>query len=76
MSGTPRVVREVDQQLALAAGIVDRDEPAGADRVRLRKQDQRRRELVHVASAVHAVAIEERVVDGILARRSRRSARP
>ena len=59
---------EVDQELALAAGVVDRDQAAGADWMRLREQDEGGRELVHVAHALHAVTVEEGVIDGILAR--------
>ena len=62
------VVRQVDQELPLAAGIVQRDQPAGAVRVRLREHDERRGELVHVVDALHAVAVEQRLVAGVLAR--------
>ena len=36
--------------------------------MRLREQDERGRQFVHVAHALHAVAVEQRVVDGVLAR--------
>ena len=59
---------QVDQELALAAGVVDRHQAAVAEPVRLREHDEARGELVHVARAVHAVAVEDRVVDRVLAR--------
>ena len=58
----------IDQQLPLTAGIVDRDEPAAADGMRLREHDQRRRELLEIVDTMDAVAIEQRLVAGILAR--------
>ena len=61
------VVGDVDQELTLAAGIVDGHDPARTRCVRLREQDERGREFVHVARAVHAVAVEDRVVDAVRA---------
>ena len=72
--GDPRerhaqVVREVDEQRALAAGVVDaRDAAPGARRAaRRREQLHRVGHLVERAHLVHAVRVEQRLVRAVLA---------
>ena len=45
---------QIDQQLALAARIMNRDDPARDHGVWLSEHDQRRRKLIHVVHALHA----------------------
>ena len=44
---------------------MQRHETSGRDAVRLRKHDQRGRELIHVVDALHTIAFEQRLVRGI-----------
>ena len=59
------IVRKIDKQLSLTAGVVQCHQSAGTNRVHFREHDQHRRELVLVASSLHAVAIEQRFVGGV-----------
>ena len=65
--GNAGALREVDEHLALAAGIVDRDERSGAGPAAGREEEQRARELVERLDADHAVTVEQRLVGEIAA---------
>jgi hypothetical protein len=61
------VMRHVDQELALAAGVVDADQPAGGDRVRLGEHHQGGGQLVHVLDTLDAIAVESGLVGVVTA---------
>ena len=61
-------LREVDEHLALAARVVDRDERSGACAAAGREQKQRAGELVERLDADDAIAVEQRLVGKIAAR--------
>ena len=46
---------------------MNRYQAAGPDRMRLREHDEGRSEFIHVVHALHAVAIEQRLIHGVLA---------
>ncbi len=60
--------REVDHQLTLAAGVLDRREPARCRRPSLREEQQGCRQLVQRVDARDAMAVEQRLIGGVVPR--------